>query len=49
MREVDCPSLVFIDFNVPTLTPVQATLEFSEKVALLAFCRIKTGVISKES
>jgi hypothetical protein len=21
MREVDCPSLVFIDFNVPKLTP----------------------------
>jgi hypothetical protein len=21
MREVDCPSLVFIDFNVPMLTP----------------------------
>jgi hypothetical protein len=21
MREVDCPSTVFIDFNVPTLTP----------------------------
>jgi hypothetical protein len=40
MREVDCLNLVFTDFNVPTLTPghhwVQATLEFSENVALLA-------------
>jgi hypothetical protein len=53
MREVDRPSLVFIDFNVPTLTPggycVQAALEFFENVALLAFFRIKTGVVSKES
>jgi hypothetical protein len=52
MREVDCPSFVFIDFNVPTFTPgrhlVQAALKFSENVALLAFCRIKTGVFSEE-
>jgi hypothetical protein len=41
MREVDFPSLAFIDFNVPTLTPgryrVQAALVFSENVVLLAF------------
>jgi hypothetical protein len=41
MREVNCPSLVFIDINVPTL--------FSVNVALLAFCGIKTGAVSKES
>jgi hypothetical protein len=52
-REVDCPMFFLIDFNVPTLTPsrcwVQAPLELSENVTLLAFCRIKTGVVSKES
>jgi hypothetical protein len=53
MREEVCPSLVLIDFNVPTLTPgsylIQAALKISEDVALLAFCRIKTGIVSKES
>jgi hypothetical protein len=53
IQEVDCPSLVFIDFNVPTLTPghhwVQAMLEFSENIAFLVFCHIKASVISKES
>jgi hypothetical protein len=53
MREVDFPSIVLIDVDIPTLTPgpysVEAALEFSENVTLLTFCRIKTGVVSKET
>jgi hypothetical protein len=52
MREVDCLSLVFIDFYVPALTPrldcIKTALQLSENVALLGLCRIQTGVISKE-
>jgi hypothetical protein len=52
MREVDCLSLVFIDFYVPALTPrldcIKTALQLSENIALLALCRIQTGVISKE-
>jgi hypothetical protein len=52
MREVNCLSLVFIDFYVPALTPrlvcIKTALQLSENVALLALCRIQTGVISKE-
>jgi hypothetical protein len=40
MREVDCLSLVFIDFHVPALTPrldcIKTALQLSEKIALLA-------------
>jgi hypothetical protein len=52
MREVDGLSLLFIDFYVPVLTPhldcIKTVLQLSENIALFAFCRIETGVISKE-
>jgi hypothetical protein len=52
MREVDCLSLVFIDFYVPSLTPridcITTAVQLSENISLLALCRIQTGVISKE-
>jgi hypothetical protein len=44
MSEVDRPSLVFIDFNIPAFTPgchrVESTLDLSQNTALLAVCRI---------
>jgi hypothetical protein len=53
MSEVDRPSLVFIDFNIPAFTPghyrAEPTLDLSQNIALFAVCRIKTGVDSKES
>jgi hypothetical protein len=53
MGEVDRPSLVLIDLNIPELTPghqsVQAALELPNYVALLAVCRIQTGIVRKES
>jgi hypothetical protein len=53
MSEVDRSSLVFIDFNIPAFTPgrhtVLATLDLSQNIALLAVCRIETGVVRKES
>jgi hypothetical protein len=51
MREVDRLSLLFIDFYVPVLTPrldrIKTALQLSENIALLAFCRIETGVIKE--
>jgi hypothetical protein len=53
MGEVDHPSLVFIDLNIPALTPGhqsgQAALELPNYVALLAVCRIQTGIVRKET
>jgi hypothetical protein len=53
MGEVYRPRLVFIDVNIPALTPghqsVRAALEFPNYVALLAVCRIQTGIVRKES
>jgi hypothetical protein len=53
MGEVDRPSLVFIDLNIPALTPghqsVQAALEIPNYVAFLALCRIQAGIVRKES
>jgi hypothetical protein len=53
MSEVDRPSIFFVDSNIPAYTPgrhsVQATLDLSEKIALLPVCHIKTGVVRKES
>jgi hypothetical protein len=50
--EIDGLSLVFIDFDVPALTPrlhrSEAALELSENIALFAVCAIYTCVISKE-
>jgi hypothetical protein len=44
VREVDCLSLIFIDFYVPALTPrlycIKTELQLSENKALLALCRI---------
>jgi hypothetical protein len=53
MRNVDDLNLVIIDFYVPALTPhlsnIEASLQVSESITLLAVCRIYTGVISKET
>jgi hypothetical protein len=55
MSEVDRPSLVVIDFNIPAFTPgrhrVYPTLDASQNilVALFAVCRIESGVVRKES
>jgi hypothetical protein len=50
---IDRPSLVFIDLNIPALAPghqsVQAALELPNYVALIAVCRIQTGIVRKES
>jgi hypothetical protein len=50
--ELDGLSLVFIDFNVPALTPrlhrSEAALELSENITLFAVCRIYTFVVIKE-
>jgi hypothetical protein len=51
MKEVDRLSLLFIDFCVPVLTSrldcIKTALQLSENIALLAFCRMETGAISK--
>jgi hypothetical protein len=53
MGKADCPSLVCIDVNISVLTPghqsVYAALELSNYVAVLAVCRILTGIVRKES
>jgi hypothetical protein len=53
MGEVDHPTLVFIDLNIPALATghqsVQAALEFLNYLALLAVCSIQTGIFRKES
>jgi hypothetical protein len=53
MSKVDCPSIIFIDFYVLTLTPhlnsSEMSLLLSENMTLFAACRIYTGVISKET
>jgi hypothetical protein len=53
MGELDRPSLVFIDLNIPALASghqsVQAALELPDYVALLAVCRIQTGIVREES
>jgi hypothetical protein len=52
MREVDGPSFIFIDFNVPALTPrlnrIQITLRFSKNITLFAIRGIHSSVIDKE-
>jgi hypothetical protein len=51
MGEVEGPSLVLIDFDILALTPghhrVYAALEFPNYIALLAVCRIQTGIVPK--
>jgi hypothetical protein len=53
MGEVDRPSLVFIDLNIPALTPghqsVQAALDLPNYVALLVVCRIQIGIVAKRA
>jgi hypothetical protein len=53
MRKVDVPSLIFIDFYVPALTPrlnsTKPSLQLSETITLFAVCRIYTDVIGKET
>jgi hypothetical protein len=53
LRNVGGPSLIFIDFYVPALTPrlnsAETSLQFSETITLFAVCRIYSGVISKET
>jgi hypothetical protein len=49
MREIDCLSLVFIDFYVPALTPrldcIKAALQLSENIALLAlYCSMRIRI-----
>jgi hypothetical protein len=52
MREVDGLNLILIDFYVSAFTPhlnsTETSLQLSESITLFAFCRIYTGVISKE-
>jgi hypothetical protein len=47
MREVDCQSLVFINFYVPALTPcldcIKTTLQLFENIALLQLINSITG------
>jgi hypothetical protein len=52
MREMDGPSLIFIDFYVPVFTLrfhwSETMLLLSENVTFLAICDIYTRVISKD-
>jgi hypothetical protein len=51
MRKVGGLSLIFIDFDVPALTPrlnsTETSLQLSENITLFAVFRIYTGVISR--
>jgi hypothetical protein len=53
MRKVDGLSLIFIDFDVPALTPhfnsSETLLQLSENITLFVVCCIYTGVLSKET
>jgi hypothetical protein len=50
---LDGLSFIFIDFNVPALTPrlnsTETLLQLSENSTLFMVCHIYTGVISKET
>jgi hypothetical protein len=51
-REVDPLSFIFINFDIPALTPglhcSETALEFSNNKTLLAICRIQRGAFCKE-
>jgi hypothetical protein len=51
MREVDGPNFIFIDFNVPALSPrhgsTETSLQLSENLTLSAIRGIHTSVIAK--